>query len=60
MTDGDAQANATSNYLFHRLCEAIGTIGTLTGEKAALEHRLAEALAKIPVGKSEKKFKVTK
>lgn len=57
MTDGDAQANATSNYLFHRLCEAIGTIGTLTGEKAALEHRLAEANAKLEAAAPKKKLK---
>lgn len=36
-------ANASANYLFHRLSEAIGTIATQTGTIAALQHQLAEA-----------------
>lgn len=36
-------ANASANYLFHRLSEAIGTIATQTGMIAELQAQLAEA-----------------
>lgn len=39
----DISADATANYLFQRLNEAIGTIATQTGEIAQLKHDLSQA-----------------
>lgn len=49
----DIAANASANYLFHRLSEAIGTIATQTGTIAELQHQLAEAQKPKPTAKSK-------
>lgn len=49
----DIAANASANYLFHRLSEAIGTIATQTGMIAELQHQLAEAQKPKPIAKSK-------
>lgn len=55
MTDKpDIAANASANYLFHRLNEAIGTIATQTGTIAELQSQLAEAqMPKKPIPKTK-------
>lgn len=49
----DIAANASANYLFHRLSEAIGTIAAQTGTIAELQHQLVEAQKSKPIAKAK-------